>query len=334
MALRIGINGFGRIGRTVYRILANRDDIQIVGVNDVAESSNLAYLLKYDTVMGRFPGDVTFANGFIEAGEHKVAMSQHRDPRQIPWQELGADVIVEATGRFRTKETCEKHIEAGAKKVLLTVPAKDEIDITIVLGVNDHLLKPEHTIISNASCTTNCLAPIAKVLHENFGIKKGFMSTVHAYTNDQRLADYTHTDLRRARAANENIIPTTTGAAKAVGIVIPDLQGKLDGMALRVPVADGSSIDLVTITEKTTTAEEVNQVVREAANSQLEDIVEYCEDPIVSSDILQNSHSAVFDAAGTMVMDGNFVKTFAWYDNEWGYSARLVNVIEKLQTMG
>ncbi len=330
MALRVGINGMGRIGRTLVRILAESETIEIAAVNDIATADKLAYLLRYDTVMGRFPGTVQLKDNLLQAGEQKMQVCKETDPAGIPWNKLGVEVVVEATGHFRTRAECAKHLAAGAKKVLLTVPAKDAVDFTVVLGVNDELLKPQHQIISNASCTTNCLAPIAKILHESFGIEKGFMTTVHAYTNDQRLSDYAHKDLRRSRAATENIIPTTTGAAKAVGTVLPALAGKLDGMAMRVPVADGSTIDLVCILKQTTTAKAINAAVRHAAAGELKGIVQYCEDPIVSCDIMQNPHSAIFDALNTAVMDKNFVKVFAWYDNEWGYSCRLADLLQRL----
>jgi glyceraldehyde 3-phosphate dehydrogenase len=329
---RVAINGFGRIGRTVFRIIASRpgSDIQVVAINDLSDDDILAYLLEYDSVMGRFDQEVSVADGVMKVGDHEVQMLMERDPAQLPWSELGVDVVIEATGVFRDRASLQKHLDAGAKRVILTVPAKDEIDETIVLGVNDSELGPEDLIVSNASCTTNCLAPLAKVLDNAFGIRKGVMTTVHAYTNDQRLADVPHKDLRRSRAATENIIPTTTGAAKAVGKVLPNLAGKLDGMAMRVPVPDGSTVDLVVELERDVTVEEVNAAIKAAAEGELAGIMEYTEDPIVSTDIIGNPHSSIFDAGGTQVLGGNLVKVMSWYDNEWGYSNRVVDLIERL----
>jgi glyceraldehyde 3-phosphate dehydrogenase len=280
--------------------------------------------------MGRFDQDVSVSDGVMTVGDHEIMMLVERDPAQLPWEELEVDVVVEATGIFRDRASLQKHIDAGAKRVILTVPAKDEIDQTIVLGVNDQELGPDDIIVSNASCTTNSLAPLAKVLDDSFGIKKGVMTTVHAYTNDQRLADVPHEDLRRSRAATENIIPTTTGAAKAVGQVLPKLDGKLDGMAMRVPVPDGSTVDLVVELERDVTVEEVNAAVKKAAEGDLAGIMEYTEDAIVSTDIIGNPHSSIFDASGTQVLGGNLVKVMSWYDNEWGYSNRVVDLIERL----
>ncbi len=330
-APRIAINGFGRIGRSVFRILSRREGPQIVALNDLADSRTLAYLTRFDTVHGRYPGTVTLANGRLQAGSQDVRLLSHIDPADLPWNELGVDVVIEATGKFRRRDEIARHLEAGAGRVILTVPAKDEIDATVVLGVNDGDLEPHHRIISNASCTTNCLAPLAKVLHEEFGIVKGYVTTVHAYTNDQRLADVPHSDLRRSRAANENIIPTTTGAARAVGQVLPDLEGKLDGIAMRVPVPDGSTVDLVVELEKRATCESINDAMRAAASRPpLEGILEYSEDPLVSSDIIANPHSAIFDALSTRVIAPNLVKVIAWYDNEWGYASRVVDLIDRL----
>ena len=330
-APRIAINGFGRIGRSVFRILSRREGPQIVALNDLADSQTLAYLTRFDTVHGRYPGTVTLADGRLQAGSQDVRLLNHVDPADLPWNELGVDIVIEATGKFRRRDEIARHLEAGAGRVILTVPAKDEIDATVVLGVNDDTLEPHHRIISNASCTTNCLAPLAKVLHEEFGIVKGYVTTVHAYTNDQRLADVPHSDLRRSRAANENIIPTTTGAARAVGQVLPDLEGKLDGIAMRVPVPDGSTVDLVVELEKRATCESINDAMRAAASRPpLEGILEYSEDPLVSSDIIANPHSAIFDALSTRVIAPNFVKTIAWYDNEWGYASRVVDLIDRL----
>jgi len=329
---RVAINGFGRIGRTVFRVIVQRPEagIDIVALNDLADDETAAYLLKYDTVMGEFPGKVTVKDGFLVAGGHMVKMLTIKDPAQLPWKELGVDVVIESTGVFRTRAEVAKHLEAGAKRVILTVPAKDQLDATVVLGVNDADLEADDRIVSNASCTTNCLAPIAKILDEAFGIKRGVMTTVHAYTNDQRLADVPHKDFRRSRAATLNIIPTTTGAAKAVGKVLPRLKGKLDGMAMRVPVPDGSTVDLVIETEKPVTVESVNAAVAAAAAGPLRKIVQYSEAPLVSSDIIGNPHSSIFDAPSTLVLGGNKVKVLAWYDNEWGYSQRVVDLIERL----
>ncbi|MDX1469655.1 MAG: type I glyceraldehyde-3-phosphate dehydrogenase [Acidimicrobiia bacterium] len=329
---RVAINGFGRIGRAVFRIITSRPEsgIEVVAINDLSDDDILAYLLEYDSVMGRFEQEVHVDDGVMTVGDHEVAMLMERDPAQLPWSELGVDVVVEATGVFRDRASLEKHLEAGAKRVILTVPSKDEIDETVVLGVNDDELGDDDRIVSNASCTTNCLAPLAKVLDDEFGIKRGTMTTVHAYTNDQRLADVPHKDLRRSRAATENIIPTTTGAAKAVGQVLPELAGKLDGMAMRVPVPDGSTVDLVVELERDVTPEEVNAAVRKAAEGELKGIVEYTEVPIVSTDVIGNPHSSVFDAGSTHVLGGNLVKVLAWYDNEWGYSNRVVDLIERL----
>ncbi len=329
---RVAINGFGRIGRAVFRIIVERDnpDIEVAAINDLSDDDILAYLLEYDSVMGRFEHEVVVEDGVMRVGRHVVKMLMEPDPAKLPWAELGVDIVVEATGRFRDRASLQKHLDAGAKRVVLTVPAKDEIDETIVLGVNDDQLDEGDLIVSNASCTTNCLAPLVKILDEAFGVKRGVMTTVHAYTNDQRLADVPHKDLRRSRAATENIIPTTTGAAKAVGQVLPKLDGKLDGMAMRVPVPDGSTVDLVVELEGDVTVEEVNEAVRAAAKGPLAGIVEYTEDPIVSTDVIGDPHSTIFDAGSTRVLGGNLVKVMAWYDNEWGYSNRVVDLIERL----
>ena len=328
---RVAINGFGRIGRAAFRLLSLRDDIEVVAINDITPNETLAYLTRFDTVYGRYPGVVTLKGDTMTAGTQTVRMLEQKEPAKLPWGELGVDVVVEATGKFRKREECAWHLHAGAKRVILTVPAKDEVDAMIVVGVNDHLLKPEHLIVSNASCTTNCLAPVAKVMNDAFGIVKGVITTVHAYTNDQRLADVPHKDLRRSRAANENIIPTTTGAARAVGKVLPELKGKLDGAAMRVPVPDGSTVDLVAELAKPVTVASLNAAMKEAASkAPLKGILEYCEDPIVSSDIIQDSHSAIFDSLCTRVIGGKLVKVIAWYDNEWGYSCRVVDLIGKM----
>ncbi|MGH8945224.1 MAG: type I glyceraldehyde-3-phosphate dehydrogenase [Acidimicrobiia bacterium] len=329
---RVAINGFGRIGRTVFRIIASRPEsgIEVVAINDLSDDDILAYLLEYDSVMGRFDQEIEVDDGLMRVGGHEVKMLMEREPADLPWKELGVDVVVEATGVFRDRASLQKHLDAGAKRVILTVPAKDEIDQTVVLGVNDTELGPDDVIVSNASCTTNCLAPLAKVLDDEFGIERGVMTTVHAYTNDQRLADVPHKDPRRSRAATENIIPTTTGAAKAVGEVLPKLKGKLDGMAMRVPVPDGSIVDLVVELDRDVTIEEVNAAVKKAAEGELARIIEYTDDPIVSTDIIGNPHSSIFDASATQVIGGNLVKVMSWYDNEWGYSNRVVDLIERL----
>jgi len=333
MATRVGINGFGRIGRSVFRILSERDDINVVCINDLFENEQLAYLLKYDTVMGIFKKKVTATDDALYAGDQKVVMTEHRDPAVIPWKDLGVDVVIESTGVFRERAPLEKHLAAGAKKVLLTVPAKEEIDATIVLGVNDDDLKAEHCIVSNASCTTNCLAPIAKIIDDSFGLEEGFITTVHAYTNDQRLADVPHKDFRRSRAAGENIIPTTTGAARAVGKVLPRLKGKLDGLAMRVPVPDGSIVDLVCRLGKMATVEDVNGAVREAAEGPMQRVLEYSEEPLVSSDIIGNPHSSIFDAMSTSSLQDGYLRVVSWYDNEWGYSNRVVDLIDRMATL-
>ena len=326
--MRVAINGFGRIGRSVFRILNTRDDVDVVAINDIFDKEALVYLLKYDTVMGRFPDNVNLDGDTLMTSRQKVKMIGERVPADLPWDSMGVDVVIESTGIFRMREQLEAHLSAGAKRVVLTVPAKDEIDYTVVLGVNHDGLKPEHRIVSNASCTTNCLAPMAKVLHEAFGIELGVINTVHAYTNDQRLADVPHSDWRRSRAAAENVIPTTTGAARAVGKVLPELDGKLDGIAMRVPVPDGSVVDLNVLLEQSVSVDQVNDAVRSAADSgPVADVLEYSTMPIVSTDIIGNKHSSIFDAPFTRVIDNNFVKTLNWYDNEWGYSNRVVDLL-------
>jgi glyceraldehyde 3-phosphate dehydrogenase len=333
MAIKVAINGFGRIGRLVFKRMMQDGEIEVVALNDLTDNKTLAHLLKYDTIHGRYPGSVTAREDGIEVDGFFIKIFEERDPANLPWKELNVDYVIESTGVFRKREQIAKHLEAGAKKVVLTVPAKDEIDATIVLGVNEETLKPEHQIVSNASCTTNCLAPVAKVLNDAFGIDHGLMTTVHSYTNDQKVLDLPHSDLRRARAAAANIIPTTTGAAIAVGKVIPELNGKLDGMALRVPTFDGSLVDLVAVLKKDVTREEVNEAVRKAAEGQMKGILEYTEDPIVSSDIIDNFHSSIFDALSTMVIENRTVKIISWYDNEWGYSCRVVDLLKKIATM-
>jgi glyceraldehyde 3-phosphate dehydrogenase len=328
MAIRVGINGFGRIGRIVYRVLATRpDEFEVVAANDLADAPTLATLLKYDSVHGRFPGEVSVEDGSLMVNGKEIKVLSERDPAKLPWKDMEIDFVVESTGVFRDRKTIARHIEAGAKKVLLTVPARDEIDAMIVLGVNEDALTGEEQIISNASCTTNCVVPMAKVINDNFGIERGLMTTIHAYTNDQRILDLVHKDPRRARAAAVNIIPTTTGAARAAGQIIPELEGKLDGMAMRVPVSDGSVTDLVTVVKKEATIEEVNAAFSAAAGGPLKGIIEYTEDPIVSSDVVGNPASCVFDSQSTMVMEGKLVKIIGWYDNEWGYSNRVVDLM-------
>jgi glyceraldehyde 3-phosphate dehydrogenase len=326
VTIRVGINGFGRIGRNFYRAaLEQGADLEIVAVNDLGDTATTAHLLKYDTILGRLKAEVTHTEDTITVGDKTMKVLAERDPSAIKWGELGVDIVVESTGIFTKAADAGKHLAGGAKKVIISAPAKDE-DITIVLGVNeDKFDVTKHNIISNASCTTNCVAPMAKVLLENFGIVKGLMTTVHAYTNDQRILDFPHKDLRRARAAAENIIPTTTGAAKATALVIPELKGKLDGMAMRVPVPTGSVTDLVVELEREVTKDEVNAAYLKAANGQLKGILEYTEDPLVSSDIVKSPVSCTFDSSLTMVQ-GNSVKVVGWYDNEWGYSNRLVDL--------
>ena len=328
MSIKVGINGFGRIGRNIFRVIAEREDIDVLAINDLTDARTLSILLKYDSVHGRFNGEVgTKDNALVVKGK-EIRLTKERDPASLPWKELGVEVVIESTGIFTKKADCEKHLEAGAKKVILSAPAKDQLDATIVMGINENDLKPEHKIVSNASCTTNCLGPLAKVINDNFGIEKGLMTTIHAYTNDQKVADLMHSDLRRARAAAINIIPTTTGAAKAIGEVIPELKGKLDGMAMRVPVANGSVTDLVASVKKNVSIEEINNVIKASSENELKGILEYCEDPIVSSDIIDNAHSCIFDALSTYVIGDNLIKVIGWYDNEWGYSNRMVDLIE------
>ncbi len=335
MTTKVAINGFGRIGRAVLRIIIQRDnpDIEVVAINDLADDEVLAYLLEYDTVMGPLGVDATVSDGVMTVGRHSIKMLMERDPLALPWKELGVDIVIESTGVFRSREKLGKHIEAGAKRAILTVPPDDAIDQIVVLGVNDGELDENDVLVSNASCTTNCLAPIAKVLDDSFGITRGVMTTVHAYTNDQQLADVPHKDLRRSRAATENIIPTTTGAARAVGKVLPRLNGKLDGMAMRVPVPDGSTVDLVVELDRSVTVEEVNAAVKAAADGPMAGILQYSEDPLVSTDIIGNPHSSIFDAGSTQVLGGNLVKVLAWYDNEWGYSNRVVDLVDRLAVL-
>ena len=332
--MRIALNGFGRIGRSVFRILNARDDFEIVAINDISPSDSLVYLLKYDTVMGRFLDTVELKGDVLVTSKNKVKMLEERNPTDLPWKELEIDVVIEATGIFRHMETLTGHLKAGSKRVILTVPAKDEIDYTVVIGVNDDGLKKEHSIISNASYTTNCLAPMVKVLNDAFGIEYGVINTIHAYTNDQRLADVPHSDWRRGRTAAENVIPTTTGAARAVGVVLPELKGKLDGIAMRVPVPDGSVVDLVVRLKQNVTPDQIHGAVKAAAASKrLKRVLEYSTLPVVSSDIIGNPHSSIYDAPFTRVIEGRFVKTLNWYDNEWGYSNRVVDLIDLLRNL-
>ncbi len=332
MAVKVGINGFGRIGRLAFRAMAKDPDIEVVAVNDLGDIPTMTHLLKYDSVHGKgFEKVEATEDGFVADGVHVKVLSE-RDPKDLPWGELGVEVVVESTGIFRSAEQCQAHLDAGAKKVVISAPGKNE-DITIVMGVNDDQYDPEKdNIISNASCTTNCLAPFAKVLLDNFGIKRGYMNTIHAYTNDQKILDLPHKDLRRARAAAMSIIPTTTGAARAVAKVLPALDGKLDGFATRVPVPDGSMVDLTVELEKPATVESINAAMKAASENELKGILEYTEDPIVSIDIVDNAHSSIFDGGLTMVLggEGTFVKCVAWYDNEWGYSNRIADLVKIL----
>ena len=328
---RVGINGFGRIGRNFFRASLTRTaDFEIVAANDLGDAATMAHLLKYDSLLGPLPGDVSVESGVLKAAGQEIRLLVERDPGAMPWRDLGVDVVIESTGFFTKRDGAQKHLDAGAKKVIISAPATDP-DITICLGVNDGTYDPDsHHIISNASCTTNCLGPMAKVLNDDFGIQRGFMTTIHAYTADQRLQDMPHKDLRRARAAAFNLIPTTTGAAKAVGLVLPELNGKLNGLAMRAPIAIGSVVDLVFTPSEPTSVDAVNAAVKAAAEGPLKGILSYIEDPIVSTDIVGDSHSSIFDAEQTLVMDGTFVKTFSWYDNEWGYSNRCVELAEKV----
>lgn len=325
MGVKVGINGFGRIGRLFLRAASGKD-VDIVAVNDLTDPATLEHLLKYDTVFGRYPGEVTSGEGKLVVEGKEITVLSQSDPAQLPWKDLGVEVVIEATGRFTDREGASKHLEAGAKKVIITAPATNP-DITVVMGVNHDKYDPSsHHIVSNASCTTNCLAPVVKVLMESIGVESGFMTTVHAYTNDQRILDFPHKDLRRARAAAGNIIPTSTGAARAIGLVIPELKGKMDGIAMRVPVMDGSVVDLTAVLSREVDKEEINAAMKKAAEGPLKGILEYTEDPIVSSDVIGNPASSVFDAKSTMTM-GRLCKVISWYDNEWGFSNRLVDLL-------
>jgi glyceraldehyde 3-phosphate dehydrogenase len=327
MAIKVGINGFGRIGRNIMRAAMGNKDFDFVAVNDLTNAATLAHLLKYDSILGNLKADISASGDRIKVGGDEFQVLSQKDPAQLPWKDLGVDVVFESTGLFTKRDDAAKHIAAGAKKVIITAPAKGP-DVTVVLGVNDQAYDPaKHQIISNASCTTNCLAPVAKVLHESFGIKKGWMTTVHAYTNDQQLLDLPHKDLRRARAAALSIIPTTTGAATAVGEVLPELKGRLDGIAMRVPVPNVSVVDLAVLVDKKTTSDEVNAAFRSAADGPLKGILQFATEPLVSIDFRGNAHSSILDSDYTKVMEGDFVKVLSWYDNEWGYSSRCIDLL-------
>ncbi|WP_010647503.1 type I glyceraldehyde-3-phosphate dehydrogenase [Oceanobacillus massiliensis] len=334
MAVKVGINGFGRIGRNVFRQSLLNDEVEVVAVNDLTDANMLAHLLKYDSVHGQLEEEISVKGSDLVVGGKEIKVLSERDPANLGWGDLGVEVVIESTGRFTKGEDAQKHIDAGAKKVIISAPANGE-DLTIVMGVNNDQYDPaKHNIISNASCTTNCLAPFAKVLHDNFGIKRGLMTTIHSYTNDQQILDLPHKDYRRARAAAQNIIPTTTGAAKAVGLVLPEINGKLNGMAVRVPTPDGSLVDLVAELDKNVNVDDVNNALREAAEGPLKGVLEYSEEPLVSTDIVGNSHSSVVDGLSTMIMEDNMVKVVSWYDNEMGYSARCVDLAAFLKKQG
>lgn len=329
----VAINGFGRIGRLVLRaILKHHPELKVVAINDITDNKTLAHLFKYDSIHKIFEGEVGYDDEYIIVNGTKIHAYAEKDPEALPWKELNVDYVIESTGIFTTREKAAKHLKAGAKKVVLTAPAKDTVDATIVMGVNHSTLKPEHEVVSNASCTTNCLAPVAKVLQDRFGIANGLMTTIHSYTNDQRILDLPHSDLRRARAAAMSMIPTSTGAAKAIGLVIPELAGKLDGIAIRVPTPDGSLVDLCLNLEREASKEEINSAMKEAAQTHLKGFLQYSEEPLVSIDIVGNSHSSIFDAPSTYVK-GKLVKIFSWYDNEWGYSCRVADLIEYMRKL-
>ena len=330
---RIAINGFGRIGRTVMRIAKMRNHYDVVAINDIASPEQLAYAFKFDSIHGRYPGKVKVTGDVMEIDGDPFKVLSEPDPAKLPWDSLGVEYVVESSGKFRKLAELQKHLDAGAGRVIVTVPTKDPLKATLVMGVNDHVVTSDTTIISNASCTTNCAAPVAKVLNDSFGIVRGLLTTVHAYTSDQRLVDSPHKDMRRSRSAATNIVPTSTGAAKAIGIVLPELAGKLDGVAMRVPVPDGSLVDLTVELARDVTAEEINSAMRRAAEGPLHGILEYCEDLIVSTDIIGNSHSSIFDPALTQVLDKRFVKVVSWYDNEFGYSTRIEELISRLSHM-
>jgi glyceraldehyde 3-phosphate dehydrogenase len=334
MAIKVAINGFGRIGRNVFRAAIGNPNIEIVATNDLTDTKTLAHLLKYDSVLGPLANDVKAGQDFISVDGKQVKVFATKDPAEIDFSSLGAQLVVESTGRFTDANEAKKHIQGTVKKVIISAPAKNE-DITIVMGVNNKLYDPaKHNVVSNASCTTNCLAPFVKVLHETFGVEKGSMTTIHSYTNDQKVLDFPHKDLRRARAAAINMIPTSTGAAKAIGLVMPELKGKLDGYAMRVPTPDVSVVDLVAILKKQTTAEEINAALKTAAEGELKGILQFTTDPVVSSDMLRNSNSSIVDGLLTKVIDGNFAKIVSWYDNEWGYSCRVIDLIQYMASKG
>ncbi|SHH35254.1 MULTISPECIES: type I glyceraldehyde-3-phosphate dehydrogenase [Virgibacillus] len=334
MAVKVGINGFGRIGRLVFRLALQNEDVEVVAINDLTDAEMLAHLLKYDSVHGMLKEEVSVNGSNIVVGGKEIKVMSERDPAQLGWDKLGVEIVMESTGRFTNREDAQKHLDAGAKKVIISAPGKNE-DLTVVMGVNDKEYDPaNHHVVSNASCTTNCLAPYAKVLHDNFGIKRGLMTTIHSYTNDQQILDLPHKDYRRARAAAQNIIPTTTGAAKAVGKVLPELNGKLNGGAVRVPTPDGSLVDLVAELDKNVTAEEINAALKEAADGELKGVLEYSEAPLVSTDILGNQHSSIVDGLSTIVLEDNLVKVVSWYDNEMGYSARCVDLAVLMKNKG
>ncbi len=334
MSTKVAINGFGRIGRNVFRVCQGNKDIEIVAINDITDSKTLAHLLKYDSIFGPFPGEISVTDNSLTVDGREVKITAEREPSKLPWGELGVDIVVESTGFFTDKDKASGHLEAGAKKVIISAPSKDP-DVTICIGVNEEAYNAaNHHIISNASCTTNCLAPVAKVLNEKFGIVKGLMTTVHAYTSDQKIHDLPHKDLRRARAAAMSMIPTTTGAAKAVALVLPELKGKLDGMAIRVPVPDGSLVDLVCEVKGPVTAEEINKAMKEAAEGPLKGVLQYTDEPLVSVDFIGNPHSSILDSSLTKVIDGNLVKVLSWYDNEYGFSSRMINLMELIAKKG
>jgi glyceraldehyde 3-phosphate dehydrogenase len=335
MKKKIAINGFGRIGRLTFQALLKNNQVEVVAINDLTNAKTLAHLLKYDSVHGRFGGTVSADDNSITVDGKQYTIYAEKDPANLPWKSLGVDIVVECTGRFRKRADLEKHLAAGARKVALSVPAdkSNDVDLTVVIGVNDNLLSKEHVLVSNASCTTNCLGPIAKVLNDTFGIERGLMNTIHSYTNDQIILDAPHKDLRRARAAAVSIIPTSTGAAKAIGLVIPELTGKLDGLSMRVPTPDGSVVDLTVVLKKAVTVAEVNEAMQKAAEGPMKGILEYTTDPLVSCDIVDNPHSSIFDSLLTQVIDGNMVKVISWYDNEFGYSQRLADLAVKMSTL-
>jgi glyceraldehyde 3-phosphate dehydrogenase len=335
MSIKVGINGFGRIGRNVVRAGLDRSNIDFVAANDLTDTKTLAHLLKYDSILGPLHEEVRAeSDPVVVCGKRRIKIFAIKDPAELDWASVGAQIVIESTGKFTDKKDAEKHLRGPVKKVIISAPAKNE-DVTLVLGVNDNMYDPaKHKVISNASCTTNCLGPVVKVLHDKFGVEKGSMTTIHSYTNDQNVLDFPHKDLRRARAAALNMIPTTTGAAKAIGLVMPELKGKLDGYAMRVPTPDVSVVDLVVVTSKKTTAEEVNKALEDAANGPLKGILAYTEDPVVSTDMLHNPNSSILDAGLTKVLDGNLVHVIAWYDNEWGYSMRIIDLIEFLAKKG